>query len=80
MIMLDHSELVFSMLKEFYLQIKPKKKCLIFDTSVLFPAPLWYLWRGISAKPEKVEKVDGLTEPQKCERRCIPFLTLAFYY
>ena len=40
--MLDHIDLVFSMLKEFHFKIKPKK-CHFFDTSVLFWAMYYRL-------------------------------------
>ena len=54
--MLDQIELVFfGRLKEFNLTIK-LKKCQFFNTSVLFLGHL-LLANGISANPEKVEKV-----------------------
>ena len=54
-VMLDQTELVFNKLKKYHLKIKPKK-CHFFDTSVLFLGHLLSS-RGISANPEKVEKV-----------------------
>ena len=51
--MLDHTQLVFDRLKQFNLKIKPKK-CQFSNTSVLFHI---LSTRGISANPEKVEKV-----------------------
>ena len=53
--MLDRIELVFNRLKQFNLKIKPKK-CQFFDTSVLFLGHILSA-KGISANPEKVEKV-----------------------
>ena len=53
--MLDHIELLFNRLKQFILEINPKK-CQFFSTSVLFPGHV-LLAKGISANPEKVEKV-----------------------
>ena len=53
--MLDHIDLVFTMLKAFHLKIKPKK-CHFFDTSVLFLGHVLSS-EGISANPKKVDKV-----------------------
>ena len=53
--MLDWIELVFDRLKQYNLKIKPKK-CQFFDTSVLFLGHILFA-KGISANPEKVEKV-----------------------
>ena len=53
--MLDRIELVFDRLKQFNLKIKPKK-CQFFDTSILFLGHILSA-KGISANPEKVEKV-----------------------
>ena len=53
--MLDQIELVFDRLKQYNLKIKPKK-CQFFDTSVLFLGHILSA-KGISANPEKVEKV-----------------------
>ena len=53
--MLDWIELVFDRLRQYNLKIKPKK-CHFFDTSVLFLGHI-LLAKGISANPQKVEKV-----------------------
>ena len=53
--MLDCIEPVFDRLKQFNLKIKPKK-CQLPNTSVLFLGHI-LLAKGISANPEKVEKV-----------------------
>ena len=53
--MLDCIDLVFTRLKEFHLKIKPKK-CHFFDTSILFLDHVLSS-EGISANPEKVDKV-----------------------
>ena len=60
--MLDQIELVFNKLKQYNLKIKPKK-CQFFDTSVLFLGHIW-LAKGISANPEKVEKVKTWPVPK----------------
>ena len=60
--MLDQIELVFNRLKQFNLKIKPKK-CQFFNTSVLFLGHV-LLARGISANPEKVEKVKTWPVPK----------------
>ena len=53
--MLDHIQLVFDRLKNFNLKIKPKK-CQFFSTSILFLGHVLSA-EGISANPEKVDKV-----------------------
>ena len=53
--MLDHIELVFNRLKQFNLKIKPKN-CQFYSTSVLFLGHILSA-EGISANPEKMEKV-----------------------
>ena len=53
--MLDHIRLVFDRLKNFNLQIKPKK-CQFFSTSMLFLGHVLSA-KGISTNPEKVEKL-----------------------
>ena len=75
--MLDQIELVFDRLKQYNLKIKPKK-CQFFDASVLF---LGYILsaKGISAKPEKVEKVKTWPVPKNI-REVQSFLGLASYY
>ena len=74
--MLDQIELVFDRLKQFNLKIKPKK-CQFFDTSVLFLGHI-LLANGISANPEKVEKVK--TWPvHKNIKEVQSFLGLALY-
>ena len=75
--MLDHIQLVFDRLKKFNLKIKPKK-CHFFSTSVLFMVHV-LLAKGISANPEKVEKVKTLPVP-KNTNEVQSFLGLASYY
>ena len=53
--MLDQIQLVFNRLKSFKIKIKPKK-CQFFSTSVLFLGHVLSA-EGISANPEKVDKV-----------------------
>ena len=53
--MLDHIELVFKWLEEFNLKIKPKK-CHFFLHSIVFLRNILSA-EGISASPEKVDKV-----------------------
>ena len=53
--MLNQIELVFNRLKQFNVNKKPKK-CQFFNTSVLFLGRVLSV-KGISANPEKVEKV-----------------------
>ena len=67
---LDHIHLVFDRLKKFNLKIKPKK-CQFFSTSMLFLEHV-LLAKGISANPEKVEKVKTWPVP-KTSRRCNRF-------
>ena len=75
--MLDHIELVFDRLKQFNLKIKPKK-CQFFDTSILFLGHI-LLAKGISANPEKVEKVQTWPVPKNI-KEVQSFLGLASYY
>ena len=74
---LDWIELVFNRLKEFHLKIKPKK-CHFFDTSVLFLGHVLSS-EGISANPEKVEKVQDCPTPTNA-KEVHSFLCLASYY
>ena len=75
--MLDHNQLVLNRLKQFKLKIKCEK-CQFFSTSVLF---LGYvlLAEGISANPEKVEKVKTWPVP-KNTKDVQSFLGLVSYY
>ena len=75
--MLDHIELVFDRLKQFNLKIKPKK-CQFFDTSVLFLGHI-LLAKGISANPEKVEKIKTWPVPTNI-KEVQSFVRLASYY
>ena len=75
--MLDQIELVFNRLKQYNLKIKPKK-CQFFDTSVLFLGHI-LLAKGISANPEKVEKVKTWPVPKNI-KEVQSFLGLASYY
>ena len=75
--MLDRIELVFDRLKQFNLKIKPKK-CQFFDTSILFLGHILSA-KGISANPEKVEKVRTWPVPRNI-REVQSFLGLASYY
>ena len=75
--MLDRIELVFDRLKQFNLKIKPKK-CQFFDTSVLFLGHILSA-KGISANPEKVEKVQTWPVPKNI-KEVQSFLGLASYY
>ena len=75
--MLDCIELVFNRLKEVHLKIKPKK-CHFFDTSVLFLGHVLSS-EGISANPEKVEKVWDWLVPTNT-KEVHSFLQLASYY
>ena len=68
-VMLDQIELVFNRLKEYHLKIMPKK-CHFFDTSVLFFGHILSAG-GISANPEKVEKVQDWPT-QWMQRKYIP--------
>ena len=75
--MFDCIQLVFDWLKKINLKIKPTK-CLFFSTSVLFLGHV-LLAKGISANPEKVEKVQ--TWPVlKNTKEVQSFLGLASYY
>ena len=60
--MLDRIELVFDRLKHYNLKTKPKK-CQFFDTSILFLGHILSA-KGISANPEKVEKVKTWPVPK----------------
>ena len=75
--MLDQIELVFDRLKQFNLKIKPKK-CQFFNASVLFLGHV-LLANGISANPEKVEKVKTWLVP-KSIKEVQSFWGLASYY
>ena len=75
--MLDQIQLVFNRLKQFNLKIKPKK-CQFFSTSVLFLGHV-LLAEGISANPEKVDKVKTWPVP-KTIKEVQSFLGLASYY
>ena len=69
--MLDHIELVFDRLKQFNLKIKPRK-CQFFNTSVPFLGHILSA-KGISANPEKVEKVKTWPVPKKHQGGAILF-------
>ena len=75
--MLDQIQLVFDRLKKFNLKIKPKK-CQFFSTSVLFLDRV-LLAEGISANPEKVDKVKTWPVPKNI-KEVQSFLGLASYY
>ena len=75
--MLDRIELVFNRLKQFNLKIKPKK-CQFFDASILFLGHVLSA-KGISANPEKVEKVQTWPVPKNI-KEVQSFLGLASYY
>ena len=75
--MLDRIELVFDRLKHFNLKIKPKK-CQFFNTSILFLGHILSA-KGISANPEKVEKVRTWPIPKNI-KEVQSFLGLASYY
>ena len=75
--MLDQIQLVFNRLKKFNLKIKPKK-CQFFSTSVLFLGHI-LLAEGISANPEKVDKVKTWPVPKNI-KEVQSFLGLASYY
>ena len=74
---LDHIELVFKQLEEFNLKIKPKK-CHFFQQSIIFLGHVLSAG-GISANPEKVEKVKNWPVPTK-PKELQSFLGLASYY
>ena len=75
--MLDQIELVFSWLKAFNLKIKPKK-CYFFQASVIFLGHVLSA-DGISANPEKVDKVRDWLVPSNA-KELHSFLGLASYY
>ena len=75
--MLDHIELVFKWLEDFNLKIKPKK-CHFFQCSVIFLRHVLSA-EGISANPEKVEKVKNWPVPTN-PKELQSFLGLASYY
>ena len=75
--MLDRIQLVFNRLKSFNLKIKPKK-CQFFSTSVLFLGHDLSA-EGISANPEKVDKVKTWPVPKNI-KEVQSFLGLASYY
>ena len=75
--MLDRIQLVFDRLKKFNLKIKPKKRQ-FFSTSVLFLGHV-LLAEGISANPEKVDKVKTWPVPKNI-KEVQSFLGLASYY
>ena len=68
---------MFDRLKKFNLKIKPKK-CQFFSTSVLFLGHV-LLAEGISANPEKVDKVKTWPVPKNI-KEVQSFLGLASYY
>ena len=74
--MLDWIELVFHRLKQYNLKIQPK--CQFFDTSVCFLVHILSA-KGISANPEKVEKVKTLPIPKNI-KEVQSFLGLTSYY
>ena len=75
--MVDQIELVFSQLKSFNLKIK-SKKCYFFQASVIFLGHVLSA-DGISANPEKVEKVRDWLVPSNA-KELHSFLGLASYY
>ena len=75
--MLDRIELVFSWLKAFNLKIKPKK-CYFFQASVIFLGHILSA-DGISANPEKVDKVRDWPVPSNA-KELHSSLGLASYY
>ena len=75
--MFNHIQLMFDRLKQFNLKIKPKK-CQFFSTSVLFLSHV-LLAKGISANPERVEKVKTWSAPNNT-KEVQSFLGLASYY
>ena len=75
--MLDQTELVFSRLIDFNLKIKPKK-CYFFQASVMLLGHVLSA-DGISANPEKVEKVRDWPVPSNA-KKLHSFLGLASYY
>ena len=75
--MLDRIQLVFDRLTKFNLKIKPKQ-CQFFRTSVLFLGHVLSA-EGISANPEKVDKVKTWSVPRNI-KEVQSFLGLASYY
>ena len=75
--MLDQIELVFDRLKQFNLKIKPKK-CQFFNSSVPFQGHVLSA-NGISANPEKVDKVKTWPVPKNI-KEVQSFLGLASYH
>ena len=75
--MMDQIELVFDRLKQFNLKIKPKKYQFL-NTSVLFLGHVLSA-NGISANPEKIEKVKTWHAPKNI-KEAKSFLRLASYY
>ena len=75
--MLDCIELVFKWLEDFNLKIKPKK-CHFFQHSIIFLGHVLSA-EGISANPEKVEKVKNWPVPTN-PKELQSFLGLASYY
>ena len=75
--MLDQTKLVFDWLKSFNLKIKPKQ-CYFFQASVIFLGHILSA-DGISANPEKVEKVRDWPV-LKNAKELHSFLGLASYY
>ena len=75
--MQDSTELVFKQLEKFNLKIKPKK-CHFFQCSIVFLRHVLSA-EGISANPEKVEKVKNWPVPTN-PKELQYFLGLASYY
>ena len=75
--MLDQIEMVFRRLKDFNLKIKPKK-CHFFQCSMVFLRYVLFA-DGISANPEKVERVQNWPVPSNL-KELHSFLGLACYY
>ena len=69
--------MVFKRLKDFNLKIKPEK-CHFFQCSIVFLGYVLFV-DGISANPEKVEKVQNWLVPSNQEELHL-FLGLASYY
>ena len=76
--MLDQIKLVFNWLKSFNLKIKPKNCYFFFQASVIFLGHVLSA-DGISANPEKVEKVRDWLVPKNA-KELHSFLSLASYY
>ena len=75
--MLDRIEFVFSRLKEFNLEIKPKKSH-FFQTSVTFLGHILSA-NSVSPNPEKVAKIKDWPTP-KTPKGVHSFVGLALYY